>query len=157
MWHHIAFTWDKSSKEIAIYIDGRRQDSVVDGKSNTIIFQGQNKTIGLFADSLENLETNLIIGQKEADTAYYNVVIAALRLWNVARTQAQIKANMCQRLEYYRLNGKEEELKGLVGYWRLDDGDKGTNKVQNLISDNNHGTVNGAEWFPVSPEKLSDT
>ncbi|BAZ21706.1 hypothetical protein NIES4073_25840 [Kalymmatonema gypsitolerans NIES-4073] len=157
MWHHIAFTWDKSSKEIAIYIDGRRQDSVVDGKSNTIIFQGQNKTIGLFADSLENLETNLIIGQKEADTAYRNVVIAEVRLWNVARTQAQIKANMSQRLEHYRLNGKEEKLKGLVGYWRLDDGDKDTNQVRNVISENNHGTVHGAEWFPASPEKLSDT
>jgi hypothetical protein len=149
IWHHIAFTWDKQSKEIAIYIDGRCQDSVVEGKSNAIWFQGQSKSIGLFAGSIDNPTASLKIGQKEEQEIDYSVVLAEVRLWNVCRTQEQIKANMSQRLK-----GKED---GLVGYWRLDDGGEGNNQVRNLVSDKNHGTIYGAgaTWFPA--REITDT
>jgi hypothetical protein len=41
-------------------------------------------------------------------------LIDEVRVWNTARTQAQIQANMNRTL-----TGNEP---GLVGYWRLDDG-----------------------------------
>jgi hypothetical protein len=149
IWHHIAFTWDKESEEIAIYVDGRRQDSVVEGKSNAILFQGQSKSIGLFAGSSNNPAANFIIGLKEAKETYHNVVIAEVRLWNVCRAQERIKADMSRRLK-----GTEDD--GLVGYWRLDDGGEGNNQVRNLVSDKNHGTIYGATWWnPV--REITDT
>lgn len=144
VWHHIAFTWDTNSKEIAIYIDGRLQNSVViKGKSESIVFQGQYKSIGLFEGSISYLTANLIIGARDESKSYFNVAIADVRLWEVARTQDQIKANMSLRLK-----GDEE---GLIGYWRLDDGGEGNKQARNLVSDNNHGKIYGATWFPAPP------
>ena len=149
VWHHIAFTWEQSSQEIAIYINGRRQDSVVEGKSHTILFQGQSKSIGLFAGLIDNLSANLIIGLKEAKETYYNVAITEVRLWNVCRAQDRIKADMSRRLK-----GTEDD--GLLGYWRLDDGGEGNKQVRNLVSDKNHGTIYGATWWnPV--REITDT
>lgn len=150
MWHHVAFTWDKNSTEIAIYIDGRLQNSVViEGKSKSIVFQGQYKSIGLFEGSISKLTANLLIGVREENKNYFNVVIADVRLWKVARTQDEIKANMSRRLK-----GDEN---GLIGYWRLDDGGEGNTQVRNLVSDNNHGTVYGAKWFPAPPSTPQDS
>lgn len=150
VWHHIAFTWEQASREIAIYIDGKRQDSVVEGQSRAIIVEGQNKSIGLFSGSINSPEAPLIIGRmishKENQEAYYKVAIAEVRLWNLARTQEQIKANISRRL-----NVKNPENKGLIGYWRLDDGGEDNKQVRNLASDNHYGTVYGAKWFPASP------
>nr|WP_238360846.1 LamG domain-containing protein [Iningainema tapete] len=143
VWHHIAFTWEQSSQEIAIYIDGRRQDSIVEGKSNAIVFEGQNKSIGLFAGTVDN-PANLIIGQKEAEETYYNVAIAEVRLWNVVRTQDQIKTNMS-----FRLDVEQAKKEGLVGYWRLDDGGKANDLARNYVCAHNHGKVYGAKWFPA--------
>ncbi|HEY9834080.1 MAG TPA: LamG-like jellyroll fold domain-containing protein [Stenomitos sp.] len=147
VWHHIAFTWAQPSGEITIYIDGKRQDCIVEGKSRMILFQGQSKILGLFAGSIDNPEASLligcIIGQNKEQKTYYNVAIAEVRLWNIAQTQVQIKANMSLRLK-----GNEE---GLIGYWRLDDGGEHNKQVRNFACNNNHGTVHGAKWFPASP------
>lgn len=148
VWHHIAFTWDNISQEIAIYVDGRRQDSIVKGKSNAIVFEGQNKTIGLFAGSIDNFLANLFIGKKQGEeTEYYDVVIADVRLWKVTRTQDDIKANMSRRL-----TGDED---GLVGYWRLDEGNKDNQEVSNLVPNRKSGKITGATWFP-EPPKLTE-
>ncbi|BAY26500.1 hypothetical protein NIES2100_63160 [Calothrix sp. NIES-2100] len=56
IWHHIAFTWDNKTKEISVYVDGRLQNCVVEGKCKTILFAGQTKSIGLFTDSVADLE-----------------------------------------------------------------------------------------------------
>ncbi|MEH2083397.1 MAG: LamG-like jellyroll fold domain-containing protein [Nostoc sp.] len=150
VWHHIAFTWDNISQEIAIYVDGIRQDSIVEGKSNAIVFEGQNKIIGLFAGSIDNSLANLFIGKKQdEETEYYDVAIADVRLWKVTRTQDEIKANMSRRLE-----GDEE---GLVGYWRLDDGGKNNQEVCNLVPNSKPGKIHGATWFPEPPKLTEDT
>ncbi|MEH2279914.1 MAG: LamG-like jellyroll fold domain-containing protein [Nostoc sp.] len=153
VWHHIAFTWDNISHEIAIYVDGRRQDSIVEGKSNAIVFEGQNKTIGLFAGSIDNSLANLFIGKKQGEeTEYYDVAIADVRLWKVACTQDDIKANMSRRL---RLPGEENDLLGLVGYWRLDDGGE-DKKVQNLVPNSQPGNISDATWFPQPPKLIEN-
>ncbi|MBD2433254.1 MULTISPECIES: LamG-like jellyroll fold domain-containing protein [Fischerella] len=142
VWHHIAFTWDQNSQEIAIYIDGRIQDSVVEGQCQSIVFAGQTKSIGLFTGSLNRLkQANLTIAAKDKNEIYYNVAIAEVRLWKVAHTQDHIKANMSQRLK-----GTE---KGLIGYWRLDDGGENNKVVRNLVSDHHHGKIDGGKWFPT--------
>ncbi|MDZ7957596.1 MAG: peptidoglycan-binding protein [Aulosira sp. DedQUE10] len=137
VWHHVAFTWDKKSQEISIYIDGRIQDCVVEGQCKTIIFAGQAKSIGLFTGPLPQLTESLRIGYKEEKEIYYSVAIADVRLWKVARTQDDIKANMSRRL----LADKEEYL---AGYWRLDN-DK---DVRNLVNNKPGKIIGEPTCFP---------
>ncbi|MEH2247345.1 LamG-like jellyroll fold domain-containing protein [Nostoc sp.] len=148
VWHHIAFTWEQNSHEVSLYIDGRIQDCVVEGSCETIVFAGQTRSIGLFTGSLDNLTTNFLIGCKEEKETYYNVAIADVRLWKVARTQDEIKANMSRRLE-----GNEKDL---IGYWRLDDGGEDNLEVQNLVPNSQPGKITGATWFPQPPKPIYD-
>ena len=165
-WHHIAFTWGNTPQaaregnranelpEVEVYIDGRRQNIVViEGQAKSILVEGRYKTVGLFKGPIGTPFQYLSIGGREnavhpkSEDIYFNGSIAEVRLWEVARTQNQINANM-----YRRLNISQEELEkskgeGLVGYWRLDDGGK-DNIVRNLASDKNYGTVHGeATWI----------
>ncbi|MEG4960080.1 MULTISPECIES: LamG domain-containing protein [unclassified Microcoleus] len=75
---------------------------------------------------------------------FFNGKIAEVCIWNKARSEAEIKADMNQRL-----TGQEP---GLVGYWPLDSIKLG--KALDLTGNNNHGTVNGASLvtakdFPI--------
>ncbi|MGH1395676.1 MAG: hypothetical protein ACRAVC_16855, partial [Trichormus sp.] len=107
------------------------------------------KTIGLFAGLLDKATASLIIGQNQTEeTQYYDIAIAEVRLWKIARTQDQIKANMSRRLT--------DVESDLVGYWRLDDGGEDNKKVQNLVPNNSQpGKIFGATWFP-QPPKLAE-
>jgi hypothetical protein len=62
--------------------------------------------------------------------------LTEVRLWNTARTQAEIQANLSRRL-----SGNEP---GLVGYWAGDEGVGGT--IHDKTSQGNHGTIHGATW-----------
>ena len=59
------------------------------------------------------------------------------RIWNVARSQLEIQANMNRSLA-----GNEA---GLVGYWPLNDGSGGTATDE---AGSNDGTITGASWVP---------
>ncbi len=148
VWHHIAFTWDKTSQEIFIYVDGRQQDCVVmEGQAKAFAYAGQTKSTALFTGSFADLKADLVIGCKTEKEQYYNVVIADVRLWKVARTQDQIKTNMT-----CRFSRRDNDWQDLLGYWRLDDG--GT-QARNLLSDSNHGEIKGAQWYPAPPASAS--
>src|SRR4029077_18000384 len=56
---------------------------------------------------------NMTIGANTVDGHYFVGLIDEVRVWNIARSAAQIAATMRQRLA-----GNET---GLVGYWRFDD------------------------------------
>lgn len=45
---------------------------------------------------------------------YYNGLLDEVRVWNVARTQAEIAANMNAEIS--------RKTSGLVAYWRMDEG-----------------------------------
>jgi Concanavalin A-like lectin/glucanases superfamily len=148
VWHHIAFTWDTTSQEIFVYVDGRQQDCVVmEGQAQSIAYAGQTKSTALFADSLANLKTDLVMGRKTEEGKYYDVAIAEVRLWKVVRTQDEIKTNMT-----CRLSRRDDDWQNLLGYWRLDDGGS---QARNLVSDSNHGVIQGAQWFPAPPASAS--
>jgi len=145
VWHHIAFTWDESSQEVFIYVDGRQQDCVVmEGQTKSVVHAGQTKTTGLFSGSLADLKTDLVIGGTTDKEQYSDVTIAEVRFWKVVRTQDQIKTNMT-----CRLSRRDDDWKDLLGYWRLDDGGADNTQARNLISDSNHGEIQGAQWFPA--------
>ena len=151
VWHHIAFTWDATSHEIFIYVDGRQQDCVViEGQTKSIAYAGQTKSTALFTGSLADLTTDLVIGATTEKERYSDVAIAEVRLWRVVRTQYQIKTNMT-----WRLSHRDDDWQYLLGYWRLDDGGEGNTQARNLKSDSNHGLIQGAQWFPAPPASAS--
>jgi hypothetical protein len=151
VWHHIAFTWDATSHEIFIYVDGRQQDCVViEGQTKSIAYAGQTKSTALFTGSLADLTTDLVIGGTTEKERYSDVAIAEVRLWKVVRTQDQIKTNMT-----CRLSRRDDDWQDILGYWRLDDGGEGNTQARNLKSDSSHGEIKGAQWFPAPPASAS--
>lgn len=65
--------------------------------------------------------------------------VTEVRLWNNARTQAEIQDNM-----FSELTGTED---GLIGYWKFNEGEGDT--VHDSAGDNN-GTRDGADWVQHS-------
>ena len=143
--HHVAFTWELESQEIQIYVDGRRLDTVsVEGDYETMLIDGQYRSTGLFKQPLAEVAAPLVIGAPMDEQEPRRWAIAEVRLWAVARTQNQIQAAMARRLT--------PADSGLVGYWRLDDGD---GIARNSVADwqerrtgQCHGTVEAATCFP---------
>ncbi len=89
-WQHLAGTYDGS--EIVIYQNGQKITSTP---------QSGNVTHANF----------VLLGRWVTS---FNGLIDEVRIWNIARTQAEIQSNM-----NHVLTGNEP---GLVGYWRLDEG-----------------------------------
>jgi len=118
-WVHIAGTWD--GKTLSLYKNGNLVAQVT-------------PTISPVAGSL-----NFYIGRRH-DTAgsvnFFPGIIDEVRIWSVARTQADIQANM-----YRELTGTEA---GLVGYWKLNEG-SGTTAYDSTANKSN-GTIYGATW-----------
>jgi hypothetical protein len=72
------------------------------------------------------------LGQQTSVTGeFYNGTVAELSIWNKARTQAEIQADMNKAL-----TGKES---GLVGYWPLRDG-----SAKDYSANGNNGTMYGS-------------
>lgn len=125
-WHHIAGVFDDSNDKLMIYVDG-----ILEATTNTA------KTPKLSSNPL-------YIGRFDEQYGnYFDGIIDEVRIWNTARTQAQIRDNMCRKL-----TGSES---GLVAYWRMDDGSGQT--VDDLTSNNIDGTlgstVNSDDADPV--------
>lgn len=108
-WHHITGVYDGTN--IMLYVDGE-----------LIATKG---VAGLAANN-----ASLIFGSFLANGDYFDGLVDEIRIWNVARTQAQIKDNMCKKL-----TGSET---GLVGYWDMNEGTGNT--VGDLTSNGNDGT-----------------
>lgn len=72
--------------------------------------------------------TDLYIGFAQF---YFNGAIDEVRIWNVARTQEQIRNNMNRELA-----GNEE---GLIGYWKFNEGTGST--VYDSTANKNHGEI----------------
>ena len=89
-WVHLAFVCDTSTR---LYVNGVLQDS------NSYVIDLPLGRIGY--DSSGNPD-------------YLRGILDEVRVWNVARTQAQIQANMNHSLSVPQAN--------LVGYWRFDEG-----------------------------------
>ena len=77
--------------------------------------------------------------------------IDEVRVWNIARDEASIQADL-----YQELNGDEE---GLIGYWNFDDGQGSS--LTDLSGNGRNGAINGATWSgdaaPVQPPSYGCT
>lgn len=93
-WHHVACVHDADSKTLSLYVDG--------------VHQGDVSTAGL--GDVTN-DSDLYIGGF-GDDNWFGGQIDELRIWGIARTEAEINET-----RMYPLIGDEE---GLVGYWPFD-------------------------------------
>ncbi|MFM6408660.1 MAG: LamG-like jellyroll fold domain-containing protein, partial [Microcystis sp.] len=110
-----------------IYVDGQL---VASGSRTISDFGGQDK---------------IVVGYS-ADSGYFKGEIDEVRVWNVAKTQAQIQT-------YYNRNltGKEQ---GLAGYWKFDE--TSGNTVYDLSGNNNNATlINGIQRTLANPNPIA--
>jgi hypothetical protein len=121
-WHHVAFSFSNMvANGSKLYIDGLP----------VLAFTYQVST---------NSSQHIIAGAGNASLQYFNGAIDQVRVWNTAKTDAEILANYNKCLD-----GNES---GLVMYWNFDEG-TGTN-VSDLTGNNNNGTLTNmdtnADW-----------
>lgn len=107
-WHHIAMTWQKGvSSGFKAYLDG-----VAGASSNATNVNLPSMTSGFY------------LGSNNGTSEFMNGSIDEVRVWNVARTQAEIQANMCSLTL---------PQTGLVMYYKFNHGvADGTNTVNTL-------------------------
>jgi hypothetical protein len=116
--HHVAFT--RSASTFTIYVDG------------VVVLTG-----GYAAGSVTTSDP-LYICNDVAYFTYPRMRGMEFRLWNVARTQAQIQAAMNTTL-----TGNET---GLVGYWKLNDGSgQIANDYSTINNDGQLGSTSGVD------------
>jgi hypothetical protein len=97
VWVHVAAVRVQASGTMRVLVNGTQEAQTTSGS-----------TAQLNAPSTINFGGNTI------DNRYFKGTMDEVRIWNVARTTAQIQGAMKTRLA-----GNEA---GLVGYWRFDDG-----------------------------------
>ena len=120
-WIHVAGVYDGSTKTAKIYLNGIEEDSHT--SSN---FSG-------------NIMLNEVVRIGFSSTGYYDGQIDEVRVWNTARTQSEIQANMNSKLR-----GDES---GLVAYYDFEEGvPEGDNTALTMLLDkagSNNGTLGG--------------
>ena len=114
-WTHISATFTSGVQKI--YVNGEE----VFGTTNAGVITYYNQEVWLGRGNFGG---------------YFKDYLDDVRIWNVARTQAEIQADM--NLE---LIGNET---GLVGYWKFNEG-TGTTALDSTANGND-GAINGATW-----------
>lgn len=132
-WTHLALVLDVTGATVTLYVNGNQAAQAgTSGTFNTVLS-------ALAAGKDANAATNFFKGGLDA-----------LRLWNVARTQTQIRQSM-----FTRLVGTET---GLVDSWELDEG-TGTSAADSVGGGPaftlNGGALWAGGWAPDSPAFLA--
>jgi hypothetical protein len=136
-WHHVAVSDNGGS--ISVYIDG-----VEDGDSPATYTPSDSIT-------LNNTTLGAIV-QASSVSNYFSGRIDEVRVWNVVRTQAQIQANMCQKLS--------ESENGLMAYYRLDASSGTTATDAARDNDGALHNMDNSDWvtsaIPLGDQSISD-
>jgi len=121
VWTQLAVTYDgsKNSNGIKIYFNSIQQ--------SVLILDN-----GLAADDMSN-NVNAQIGGRNGPNYCLNGSVDETSFWHVVLSQNEIESLM--------IDPGNLPLKGLIGYWRLDEG-SGTNTTD-LSGNNNHGLITG--------------
>lgn len=106
-WVHIAYVYDTTTNTREYYMDGELVAS--------------NYQTNLSASINLNSSNGCYIGYAYDDSRWMPGMMSELRVWNVARTAAQIAASP------YKVDPNSE---GLVGYWKFNEGAGNTIKDQ---------------------------
>jgi uncharacterized protein YjdB len=109
-WTHVAATWDKTSGAMKLYINGVLEAS------------------GTGATNYRNAPPDIFIGATQTLSQQFDGTVDEVRIWNTARSQSQIQANM---------NCDVAQDPTLVAYYRFDEG---------TASGNNTGLSNALDY-----------
>jgi subtilisin-like proprotein convertase family protein len=124
-WHHIAVTWDSSDGQVELYKDG------------DVSF-----TDTLTACTVISPGGSLVLGKDQNRNSFFHGALDEVRIWNVARTPAQIQDDMY---------GTIKDEQGLLGYWSFNDPNIATSGIcENQAGSDNHGEISGATWDGIS-------
>jgi len=122
-WVHIAAVYDTQKNFRALYINGELIEQ--DAAARTKINLGNS---------------NFYVGRSFDDKRWLNGEISEVRIWNVARTEEQIAANI------YKVDPESE---GLAAYWKFNEGAGA--EVKDRTNNANHLTAQKPiEWVEVA-------
>ena len=150
-WYHIAATFDISNQESHIYLNGEEVQSTLD--------PGSADSISFISDSDTPVRIGTIIPVSGSLTNFWDGYIDEVRIWNVARSKAQIQSTMNDTLtaDYY-----SNADSGLVAYWRCDALEDlginadGPDDIRDFSVFQNHGDLNGDAMLEVVVSVKSD-
>ena len=110
-WHHVGIVINQPNRSLRLFLNGELVVEDLD-----------------FGDHSARTEATVQVGITTYNTNTFGGLIDEVRIWNIARTKAQIQATMNTTLA-----GNEE---GLVGYWNFDNG-----TASDLSTNSNHGEL----------------
>ncbi|UCE17258.1 MAG: SMP-30/gluconolactonase/LRE family protein [Gemmatimonadota bacterium] len=122
-WQHVAVTYDGTTSQMRIYINGVEQ---------TLIHNPSPS-----GDIADNGTDDLVIGSDANSGFTFDGIIDEVRIWNIVRTGEEIQATM----DSY-LSGMEQ---GLVGYYQMNEGNGET--ISDYSTYGNDGTLTDVAWI----------
>ena len=118
-----------------------------DGSQIFLLINGIEDISGPFSGPLNISDLNLFIGQKSTSAwDKYRGLIDEVRIWNVARTHAEIQTYMNRQIY--------DEQPGLVGYWTFNEG-TGSSTYDQTSNDNDGTLYGGATWAISTPSIIT--
>jgi len=128
-WHHAAATYSTATRDWRLYLDGALEVSAIQGAG-----------VVPRSDSLQPAALGTMLTSTSTRLGAFAGVLDEVRIWNVARTQAQIQADMSNQLT----SGT-----GLVARWGLGEG-TGTTAADSVAPASNGTLTNGPVWTASS-------
>ncbi|MEO2228316.1 glycosyltransferase [Priestia megaterium] len=113
-WTHIAVVY--VNRKSSLYINGELVKKGLRSRKNILVPSG-------------------VFGGVEP-YGFYIGSLSEIRIWETARTELQIQANMSKEL-----NGNED---GLLGYWKMNEGAEAI--IHDSTNNNHNGIIEGAQW-----------
>ncbi len=124
-WHHVAGVYDGDNEAVRVYVDGIEEAVVA--YSGGISYSGSR---------------DLLFGSQKKGYSrsgrYLKGALDEIRIWDTARTAADIAASMQAEIE--------TESSGLIGYWQLNEG-SGLNTDDATGASNGGNLMQGPEWI----------
>ena len=119
-WYHVAVTWNGTSGDMKLYINGVLEASYSGGPTGT-----------------RSAPPNIRIGSIQTGIQYFAGSIDELRIWNTVRTQSEIETNM---------NNEVSINSALVSYYKFNQGtsnstNTGTTTLSDASGNSNNGTL----------------
>ncbi len=119
--HHVAASWDNTNGTLSFYVDGELIESTTGYKTGIVLTGGGTLVLGQEQES---------VGGGYQSAQNFRGTLYDIRIWNEARSTAEIAANHDHKLDTGSLPSS------LIANWQMD-GFNGSNQVVDAVSGNN--------------------